>query len=50
MPLLLGLGLLSTKLSQVWKQRLLRLGGLLVAAMGGYILWQAITLLRLQGL
>jgi sulfite exporter TauE/SafE len=50
MPLLLGLGLLSTKLSQAWKQRLLRLGGLLVAAMGGYIIWQAVTLLRLQGL
>lgn len=50
MPLLLGLGLLSTRLGQAWKQRLLRLGGLLVAAMGGYIIWQAVTLLRLQGL
>ena len=50
MPLLLGVGLLSTKLSQTWKQRLLRLGGLLVAGMGGYILWQAVMLLRLQGL
>jgi hypothetical protein len=50
MPLLLGLGLMSTKLSQAWKQRLLRLGGLLVAAMGTYIIWQAVTLLRLQGL
>ena len=50
MPLLLGLGLMSTRLSQAWKQRLLRLGGLLVAAMGGYIIWQAVTLLRLQGL
>ncbi len=50
MPLLLGLGLASTRLSQAWKQRLLRLGGALVAAMGAYILWQAATLLRLQGL
>ena len=50
MPLLMGLGLVSTKLSQGWKQRLLRLGGFLVAGMGGYILWQAVTLLRLQGL
>ena len=50
MPLLLGLGLASTKLSQAWKHRLLRLGGLLVAAMGGTILWQALQLLRLQGL
>ena len=50
MPLLLGLGLLSTKLSRAWKQRLLRLGGLLVAIMGGGILWQAVMLLRLQGL
>lgn len=48
MPLLLGLGLASTKLSQVWKSRLLRLGGLTVALMGAYILWQAVTLLRLQ--
>ena len=50
MPLLLGLGLLSTRLSQAWRHRLLRVGGLLVAAMGGYVLWQAVTLLRLQGL
>ncbi|HEU4950631.1 MAG TPA: sulfite exporter TauE/SafE family protein [Holophagaceae bacterium] len=50
MPLLLGLGLLSTRLSQAWRHRLLRGGGLLVAAMGGYVLWQAVTLLRLQGL
>jgi sulfite exporter TauE/SafE len=47
-PLLLGLGLVSTRLSQAWKARLLRLGGLLVAAMGSYILWQAVMLLRLQ--
>lgn len=47
-PLLLGLGLASTRLSQVWKARLLRLGGVLVAGMGLYILWQALTLLRLQ--
>ena len=47
-PLLLGLGLASTRLSQAWKAILLRLGGLLVAGMGAYILWQAVTLLRLQ--
>ncbi|MFN7958324.1 MAG: sulfite exporter TauE/SafE family protein [Holophagaceae bacterium] len=47
-PLLLGLGLASTRLSQAWKARLLRLGGLLVAGMGGYILWQAAMLLRIQ--
>jgi len=47
-PLLLGLGLASTRLSQAWKAVLLRLGGLLVALMGGYILWQAVMLLRLQ--
>lgn len=50
LPLLMGLGLVSTRLSQAWKHRLLRLGGLTVAAMGGWILWQAVTLLRLQGL
>jgi uncharacterized protein len=49
-PLMFGLGLAMTKLGQVWKQRLLRLGGLTVLAMGVYILWQAVTLLRLQGL
>jgi hypothetical protein len=48
-PLLLGLGLASTRLSQVWKAILLRVGGILVAAMGGYILWQAVMLLRVQG-
>lgn len=48
MPLLLGLGLVGTRLSQVWKQRLMRLGGLTVVLMGGSILWQAVTLLRLQ--
>jgi len=47
-PLLLGLGLASTRLSQAWKARLLRLGGLLVGGMGLYILWQAVSLLRLQ--
>jgi sulfite exporter TauE/SafE len=47
-PLLLGLGLVSTRLSQAWKAILLRVGGLLVAAMGAYILWQAIALLRIQ--
>jgi hypothetical protein len=50
MPLLLGVGLFSTRLSQAWKHRLLRVGGLLVVGMGAYILWQAVTLLRLQGL
>ena len=49
-PLLLGLGLASTRLSQAWKARLLRLGGLLVAGMGCYILWQAVMLLRIQAL
>jgi hypothetical protein len=48
LPLLMGVGLASTKLGQAWKHRLLRLGGLLVAAMGGTILWQAVHLLRLQ--
>jgi hypothetical protein len=48
-PLLLGLGLASTRLSQAWKAILLRMGGILVAAMGGYILWQAVMLLRVQG-
>jgi sulfite exporter TauE/SafE len=48
MPLLLGLGLASSRISQVWRFRLLRLGGFLVAAMGAGILWQAVTLLRLQ--
>jgi len=47
-PLLLGLGLASSRLSQAWKAVLLRAGGLLVAGMGAYILWQAVTLLRLQ--
>jgi sulfite exporter TauE/SafE len=47
-PLLLGLGLASTRLSQARRAFLLRVGGLLVAAMGGYILWQAVMLLRLQ--
>jgi sulfite exporter TauE/SafE len=49
-PLLLGLGLASMRLSQAWKAVLLRAGGLLVAAMGITILWQAVMLLRLQGL
>lgn len=40
-PLLLGLGLASTRLSQAWKARLLRLGGALVAGMGVWILVQA---------
>ena len=34
-PLLLGLGLASTRLSQAWKAILLRVGGLFVAGMGG---------------
>ena len=41
-------GLASTRLSQVWRFRLLRLGGVLVTGMGGAILWQAVRLLRLQ--
>jgi sulfite exporter TauE/SafE len=48
MPLLLGLGLVSSRISQAWRFRLLRVGGGLVAGMGGYILWQAVRLLRLQ--
>ncbi len=47
-PLLLGLGLASTRLSQAWKARLMRLGGLLVAGMGGWILYQAWLLFRAQ--
>ncbi len=47
-PLLLGLGLASTRLSQAWKARLMRLGGLLVAVMGGWILVQAWLLFRAQ--
>lgn len=47
-PLLLGLGLASTRLSQAWKARLMRLGGLLVAGMGGWILHQAWLLFRAQ--
>jgi sulfite exporter TauE/SafE len=47
-PVLLGLGLASTRLSQAWKSILLRVGGLLVAGMGASILWQAVQLLRLQ--
>ena len=50
LPVLMGLGLISTKLGQVWKHRLLRLGGAMIAAMGGMVLFQAITLLRMQGL
>jgi sulfite exporter TauE/SafE len=49
LPVLMGLGLASTRLSQAWKHRLLRLGGLLVGGMGAYVLWQAVHLLRLQG-
>ncbi len=50
LPLLLGLGLASTRLGQAWRHRLLRFGGLLATAMGTYVLWQATGLLRLQGL
>lgn len=50
LPLLLGMGLVATRLGQAWKTRLLRLGGLTIALMGGWILWQAANLLRLQGL
>lgn len=45
-PLLLGLGLASARLSQAWKARLLRLGGVLVAGMGAWILVQAWMLFR----
>ena len=48
LPVLLGLGLLSSRISQAWRFRLLRVGGALVAGMGGYILLQAVRLLRLQ--
>ena len=48
LPLMMGLGLASSRFSQAWRFRLLRLGGALVAAMGGVILWQAVRLLRLQ--
>jgi sulfite exporter TauE/SafE len=48
LPVLLGLGLASTRLSQAWKSALLRVGGGLVAGMGVSILWQAVQLLRLQ--
>ncbi len=48
-PLLLGLGVASTRLSQAWKARLMRLGGVLVAGMGGWILFQAWLLFRAQG-
>ena len=47
-PLLLGLGLASTRLSQAWKSRLMRLGGALVAGMGGWILYQAYLLFNAQ--
>jgi sulfite exporter TauE/SafE len=49
LPVLLGLGLASGRISQGWRNRLLRAGGALVALMGGSILWQAVRLLRLQG-
>jgi sulfite exporter TauE/SafE len=49
LPVLFGLGLASTRLSQAWKAALLRVGGLLVAGMGAGILWRALQLLRLQG-
>ena len=35
-PLLMGLGLVSTRLGQSWKNRLLRMGGAR-GGMGGYI-------------
>jgi sulfite exporter TauE/SafE len=48
LPILLGLGLAATRLTPALRAGLLRLGGALVGGMGGYILWQAVTLLRLQ--
>lgn len=47
-PVMLGLGFLGARLSQAWRARLLQLGGLVVAGMGGWMLYQAIALLRLQ--
>lgn len=47
-PLLVGMGMVAGRLGQAWRQRLLRLGGLLVAVMGVLILRQAVMLLRLQ--
>ena len=48
LPVLLGLGLAASRISQAWRFRLLRVGGGLVAAMGVAILLQAVHLLRLQ--
>ena len=48
LPVLMGLGLASTRLGQAWKHRFLRLGGATVAVMGGMVLSQAVALLRLQ--
>jgi hypothetical protein len=48
LPLLLGLGLASSRISRAWRFRLLRVGGALVGGMGASILWQAVRLLRLQ--
>ncbi|MFM8233685.1 MAG: sulfite exporter TauE/SafE family protein [Holophagaceae bacterium] len=47
LPLLFTLGLVSTHISLRWKQRLLRMSGLLVASLGIFILYQAIQLLKL---
>lgn len=48
LPVLLGLGLAASRIRPALRAGLLRLGGVLVAAMGTYILWQAVRLLRLQ--
>jgi hypothetical protein len=50
LPVLLGLGMAATRLTRAWRMRLLRLGGILVLAMGASILWQAVGLLRLQAI
>ena len=41
-------GMASTRLSQAWKSRLMRLSGALVAGMGGWILYQAWLLFKAQ--
>jgi len=48
LPVLLGLGFLGARISQTWRSRLLQLGGVVVAGMGAWMLYQAINLLRLQ--
>lgn len=47
LPLLFTMGILSSKLSQQWRTKLLRWAGLLIALMGFAILWQAFKLMSL---